>query len=205
MIKAIIFDLNGVFLESAPLSERFQEKFGVPTDKFLPILKDIMGQVRKPGAPDAFSLWKPHLDSWGLDLSESEFFDFWFSGEHLVPALLDYATKLRSEGLKIFVLSNNFRERTSYYRQSLSEIFKDLDGEYFSWETGYVKPDLEAYKHILDENGLKPEECIYFDDSDKNIEVAKSLGIHSLKYEGLDTTKGAIEALTKSAKEREGK
>lgn len=203
MIKAIIFDLNGVFLESPPLSERFQEKFGVPTDKFLPVLKDVMDKVRRPDAPPAFSLWKPHLDSWGLDLSEDEFFDFWFSGEHLVPALLDYAKRLRESGLRVFVLSNNFRERTSYYRQNLSEIFKDLDGEYFSWETGYVKPDLEAYKNILDKNSLKPEECIYFDDSDKNIEVARSLGIHAEKYEGLKATKRAIEALTKSTNEIE--
>lgn len=200
MIKAVIFDLNGVFLESEPLSSRFQEKYGVAAEQFLPALKEIMEQVRKPNSPKAFDLWKPYFDKWGLKLDEQEFFDFWFSGEHLIPELLDYAKSLRQKGLKVFVLSNNFRERTTYYRQSLSEIFKDLDGSYFSWETGFVKPDKKAYLNILTENNLKPEECIYFDDSDKNVEVAGSLGIHSKKYEGLEATKRVIKKFTTSNK-----
>ena len=157
-----------------------------------------MDQVRKPNSPDAFSLWKPNLEKWNLKLTENEFFDFWFSGESLVPELLDYAISLKTKGLKVFVLSNNFKERTTYYRQKFPEIFKDLDRAYFSWETGYVKPDSEAYKKILNDNELKAEECIYFDDSDKNIEAARSLGIHAEKYEGLEATRDTIEKLASS-------
>jgi HAD superfamily hydrolase (TIGR01509 family) len=196
MIKAVIFDLNGVFLDSAPLSARFQRVFGVPVDSFLPALKEIMDEVRKPNAPAAFSLWKPYLEKWHVKLTEPEFFDFWFSGEHLVPEFVDYAKSLREKGLKVFVLSNNFKERTTYYRQNLSEIFKDLDGAYFSWETGFVKPDSEAYKKILNDNGLKAEECLYFDDSDRNIEAARNLGIHAKKFEGFEDTKAEIEKMT---------
>lgn len=56
-----------------------------------------MEVVRKPNAPEAYSLWKPYFDKWGLHLSGAEFFDFWFSGEHLVPELVDYAKELRAK------------------------------------------------------------------------------------------------------------
>lgn len=195
MIKAVIFDLNGVFLESAPLSSRFEKKYRVPVDQFLPALKEVMDQVRKPNAPRAFDLWKPYLDSWKLDLTEKEFYDFWFSGEKMVPELVDYAKKLKDEGLKIFILSNNFKERTIYYRTQLPGIFDDFHGVYFSWETGFVKPSIETYQNILEKNNLKAEECLYFDDSEKNIEVARSLGINSELYKGLKETSKTVESL----------
>jgi HAD superfamily hydrolase (TIGR01509 family) len=196
MIKAAIFDLNGVFITSEPLSKRFEEKFGISVDDFLPALKEVMDQVRKPNSPDTFSLWKPHLDKWKVNLTEDEFFNFWFSGEHVAPKLVNYIGDLKNNGLKVLVLSNNFKERTTYYRQNFSEVFNDLDGSYFSWETGLVKPDPEAYKKILTDNNLKPEECIYFDDSNKNIEVARRLGIHAERYEGFEAIKNTIERLT---------
>ncbi len=196
MIKAVIFDLNGVFLESELLSKRVKEKYGVPEEEFVHALKTVMDVVRKPDAPKAFDLWKPHLEKWGLNLSEQNFFNFWFSGEKLVPSLVKYVDELKEKGLKVFVLSNNFRERTESYRRQFSDFFSKFDGSYFSWETGLVKPDPEAYRKILHDNELKPEECIYFDDSDQNIEVARSLGIHAEKYEGLEATRTTIEKLT---------
>ena len=61
MFKAVIFDLNGVFLLSEPLSSRFEEKFDVAKDLFLPALKEIMVVVRQP---DAQALLKLYLDQW---------------------------------------------------------------------------------------------------------------------------------------------
>jgi putative hydrolase of the HAD superfamily len=111
---------------------------------------------------------------------------------------MDYAKNLKEKGLKVFVLSNNFKERTTYYRQNFPEIFKDLNNAYFSWETGFVKPNPEAFQKILNDNGLIASECLYFDDSGKNIEVAKELGIHSEIYDGFDATKNIIEKITSS-------
>lgn len=192
MIKEIIFDLNGVFLESPKLSDRFSQDFDVNKDEFLGTLKEIMDQVRLPKAPETYTLWKPFLDKWGVKLSEKDFFNYWFSGEHLVPELLDYTKELKSKGLRMSILSNNFRERTTYYRSHFPELFSNFDSVYFSWETGFVKSQPEAFKNVLEHDNLAAEECIFFDDSPKNVELAQSLGIKAQLYGGLEVTKEFI-------------
>jgi putative hydrolase of the HAD superfamily len=195
MIKAVIFDLNGVFLVSRPLSKRVEEEYGIPGDKFWEALRKVLNETRKSNAESFFKLLRPYLKELNFSISEKEFFDFWFSGEKLVPEVLKYTKELRKKGIKVFILSRNFRERTEYYRENFPEIFKNINKAYFSWETGLIKPDPKAYTAILKENNLKPEECVYFDDSEENIKSAESLNIKAYKYEGLETTKEIISKL----------
>ena len=195
MLEAIIFDLNGVFLESEYLSDRIEKDFGVDSQEVIIALNTIMPQVRMPNAPPSFELWKPYLKKWEVQLNEQEFFDYWFSGEHLVQELLDYVIELREQGTKVFILSNNFVERTTYYREHFPEIFQNIDQAYFSWETGFIKPNEKAYHRILQNHKLDPEKCAYFDDSDKNVKVANSMGIRAFRYEGLKQIQQTIKEL----------
>ena len=96
--------------------------------------------------------------------------------------MIEVAKNLKANGLKIFFLSNNLKERTNYYLENFKFISELPEKAYFSWQTGYIKPDERAYNQILNEYNLKPEECLYFDDSDKNVAVAKSLGIQAHKF-----------------------
>ena len=181
MIKAIIFDLNGIFLQNPKLSDRFNRDFGVSTDVFLPKLSDIMEKVRKPNAGSAFSYWKEVLKEWKLELSESKFWDYWFRAEVQSEKMIAFAKKIREKGIRVYILSNNFKERADYYNQ-YPWIHDAVDKVYFSWQTGFVKPDTRAWELILTENNLKGEECLYFDDQEKNIKSAESLGIKSFKF-----------------------
>lgn len=54
MIKAVIFDLNGVFIQSPKLSDRYKEQFGVPIEEFLPVLNEILNKARLPKAGNSF-------------------------------------------------------------------------------------------------------------------------------------------------------
>ena len=192
MLQAIIFDLNGVFIQSDLLSDRFNKDYGVNNLDFISALKEVMPQVRRPNAPKCYDLFKPYLKKWKVELTEEEFFDYWFSGEKINPEFMDYAQKLKENNHKVFVLSNNFKERTTYYRQKFSDLLSIIDRAYFSWETGFVKPSPQAYLHILEDNGLKSGECLYFDDSEKNVLAAQKLGITSHKYVGINETKRII-------------
>jgi len=194
MIKAVIFDLNGVLIKAPYCSERLSEKFSIPKDKVLKALREVMSEVRKKNAPSLFSVWKPHFDRWNLDMKEKELLDFAFCKEKEDKGMIDLVKSLKKRGIKVFILSNGFKERTNYYEKNFP-FLKLFDRIYYSHRTGFIKPDERAYQNLLNENGIKAEDCIYFDDLEKNIEVAESLGIKSYQYKGTDKTKTIINNL----------
>jgi len=183
--KAIIFDLNGVFIHGQLLSERFEQDFGIVEGEFLPALKKVLSEVRLPNAKPVHECWLPYLQKWGIDMDEQKFLDYWFTAEDMT-SLVGLAQELKDQGYKLFILSNNFKERADYYTRTFLFISEIFEKTYYSWQTGFVKPDIEAYKYILDDQGLKSEECVYFDDSSTNIEAAKSLGINAFVFKDAD-------------------
>lgn len=181
MLKAAIFDLNGIFLQSPKLSDRFEKDFGVSTTTFVPKLSEIMDKVRQPNAGAAFQYWQPALKEWGVNLSEQEFWEYWFKAEVQSDTMIAFAKELRNKGIKVFLLSNNFKERAEYYGH-YPWLHDAVDKAYFSWQTGFVKPDPRAWELVLRENSLKAEDCIYFDDQEKNLKAAESIGIKSFVF-----------------------
>ena len=181
MLKAVIFDLNGIFLQSPKLSDRFSKDFGVSTNIFLPKLSEIMEKVRKPNAEPAFKYWKDVLKDWKVEITENKFWDYWFGAEIQSEKMIAFAKYLRGNGIKVFILSNNFKERANYY-DHYSWIHDAVDKVYFSWQTGFVKPDVRAWELVLSENNLNGDECLYFDDQEKNLLSAESIGIKSFKF-----------------------
>ena len=181
MIKAIIFDLNGIFLQSPKLSDRFKKDFNIDTSLFLPKLSEIMEKVRKPNSKPAFSYWKNVLKEWKVEFTENKFWDYWFGAEIQSVRMIAWAKHLRKKGIKVFILSNNFKERANYYNQ-YPWMHEAIDKVYFSWQTGFVKPDIKAWQLVLSENNLKPEDCIYVDDQQRNLDSAESIGIKSYLF-----------------------
>jgi HAD superfamily hydrolase (TIGR01509 family) len=189
LIKAVIFDLNGVFIQGPKLSEVFRDKFGVPVEEFLPVLKEIMAKIRLPNAGDSFLHWQPHFQRWGLNLGKEEFFAFWFGLEKEAPEMIVLARELKNKGLKLLIHSNNFAERADFYDKTFPFLGEVFDKVYYSWQTGFVKPDPRGYRLLLSENNLESAECLYFDDKQENIDIAKSLGLNSFMFTGIDGLK----------------
>lgn len=193
-IKAIIFDLNGIFLTSDPFSQRVEDKFGINKDFFYQELKKVMDVARTPGRTSS-DIWQPLADL--VHLSIPEFLDFWYSGEKLNLEMMNFAKDLKNDGYQIYVLSNSLKERVEYYHQHFPQLFNLFDGIYFSTETGFVKPDPKCFQNILDQHQLLPQNCIYFDDSQTNVQAAINLGIHARVFEDLKSTQKTIYEISK--------
>lgn len=58
--------------------------------------------------------------------------------------------------------------------------FKDI---LVSGKEKLIKPDPKIYKLLLNRNGLKAEECVFIDDRQVNVEVAKKLSISGIKFD----------------------
>ena len=181
MIKAVIFDLNGIFIQAPLLSDRFKEDYGIEIEDFLPKLKEIMNKTRQPNAGGSFQYWEPVLREWNISMTEEEFWDYWFSAETVSEEMVNFAKELKTKGIKVFVLSNNFKERAEYYGH-YPWIHEVIDKAYFSYQTNFVKPDPKAWELVLEENNIAPRDCLYFDDQEKNVIAARDVGIKAYMF-----------------------
>ncbi|HWO07626.1 MAG TPA: HAD-IA family hydrolase [Candidatus Paceibacterota bacterium] len=152
-----------------------------------------MNKVRSLGAGRAFTYWEPALRQWNIPMNEREFWDYWFKAEAPSDDMIGFARMLRARGILTFLLSNNFKKRAEYYGH-YPWLRDAITKAYFSWQTGAVKPDRRAWNIILDEHRLRPGECLYFDDQEKNVQAASALGIHSFLFTSVDTLKKDVAA-----------
>lgn len=86
----------------------------------------------------------------------------------------------------LFLLSNTNEIHELAFNQILAHahglpsIAVLFDRVYFSHRVGMRKPGAEVFRHILDENELRPEHTLFIDDSPQHTETAASLGIQTV-------------------------
>ncbi len=59
-----------------------------------------------------------------------------------------------------------------------------FDRAFVSCETGLLKPDPEAFRHVWQELDLAPGEIVFFDDARLNVEAARALGLDAARARG---------------------
>lgn len=185
MVKAVVFGLHGVLVTSQKLSERFRDYLGVPETHFIPVLEGAMNKMRLPGAGDGYRYFEEHMKAWGVALPPRLFWNFWFESEEAAPEMVGLMETLRGRGIKIIVLSNNFKERTEYYDRRFPFLRALTDAVYYSWQTGFVKSDPRAYQKILADFNCAPQDVLFFDDSKEHIAVAAGLGINAHMFQSI--------------------
>jgi HAD superfamily hydrolase (TIGR01509 family) len=70
-----------------------------------------------------------------------------------------------------------------------------IDHHFVSHLMGRIKPDAEAFEHVLRTLGCAPREVIFFDDNALNVEAARRLGLHARQVRGLVETHRALSEL----------
>ena len=99
--------------------------------------------------------------------------------DYTIPMIQD----LKDKGYKVYYLSN----WSAWTHDLLQEagkfdFLKLMDGGVFSYDVGYMKPNEEIYKILLNKYKINPEEAVFFDDREENIEAANKLGIHGVHF-----------------------
>ena len=88
---------------------------------------------------------------------------------------------------KTFLLSNTNPIHARYFNAVLERHFGIesmdhlLDKAWYSHNLGLRKPDERIFQKVLKLSRLNPEETIFLDDSELNVKVARSVGIHAVQ------------------------
>jgi putative hydrolase of the HAD superfamily len=64
-----------------------------------------------------------------------------------------------------------------------------------SARVGLVKPDPRIYRHAASLAGVRPDRCLFVDDTEKNVEAAAALGMRPVHFREAADLAGALEPL----------
>jgi putative hydrolase of the HAD superfamily len=108
--------------------------------------------------------------------------DFWEPHTFTHPAVGPLWETLRADGVRVGVLSN-----TIWHREYHQEIFERdgvlhlIDGDVYSSETDWVKPQAEIFHAAADSLGLPPEHCAYVGDrSYEDVHGPQQVGMRAI-------------------------
>ena len=177
MIKAILFDLDGTLVNSLfdlGFSTNFAlAKMGYPTheiEKFKYFVGDGMPKLIERALPES------KRDKETIKTTLEIFMEHY--REHFVDKTVPYDGIIElldslSE-YKMAVISNKVQEMATVVTEKLlGNKFQIVCGKREGYPT---KPDPTLTLEIIDELGVKPEECLFIGDSGMDMAVAKNAG-----------------------------
>ncbi|MET9177284.1 HAD-IA family hydrolase [Kitasatospora aureofaciens] len=91
-------------------------------------------------------------------------------------SVIEVARQARSAGIRTAVLSNSLG-REPYDPYAGFDLHGTFDAVVLSADHGVRKPDPAVFRIVLDTLGVRPEECLFVDDSEENLAAALKLGL----------------------------
>jgi len=113
-------------------------------------------------------------------------YDNWVNTMIPVEGMQQLIYDIRKTDKKLYLLSNISIGFAETYKDVkwIKELLDCFDGLVLSGPIGMVKPEKEIFEHILSTYHLNADECLFIDDSPKNIKGAKIVGIEGYLFDG---------------------
>ncbi len=194
MIKGIIFDMDGVLINSEDLYKEYEYNFfkNLAKDADEDFINSFRGTATR-------HLVKAMVEKHNIQtIPADKILEMLDNGgrtiyeQHpklaLCNGVLDWLKYFQSNGYKMVIASSNFKDNINYIveRFGLENYFEGFIG---GDEVKNTKPDPEIFLKAADMLGLKPEECLVIEDSTNGLKAANSAGCKSIGYlsEGTNT------------------
>ena len=197
MIKNIIFDFGGVLLDWNPrylyksyfnndeemehfLADICNGEWNIRQDAGRPFAEAVKElQAKFPEYAEAIQMYDDDREK----MLKCE-----------LPESIDLLKELKFMGYGIYGLTNWSAEKIGYAFANYS-FFSLFDGIVVSGVEKVVKPDRKIYEILLERYSLKPGECVFIDDNQDNVDMAKVLGINAIRFDNIGNVKEHLETL----------
>lgn len=179
MIKAVIFDMDGVIVDSEPIESLAWEKVLAEYDK-KPIFNS-WGLIHAPGVGTLKEVVERHgLDNQDIDIIRSKkrkyFEEIVLAGISPMPGLLQLLKRLKKEKIKVAVASgrNERHVKIIIHELGFDREFDEIIG--FS-EDVKRKPAPDAFLKAANKLGIKQSMCVAIEDTENGVISAKTAGM----------------------------
>lgn len=184
-IRNIVFDMGGVLidLDLQRVVSAF-EALGMPRvarliNPYYPA--EVFGRLERGDISAAEAFDQIRALEGRTDVSDRQIADAFAQFLSGIPkGRLQMIRELRRRGLHTYVLSNNSpilmpRIREMFRAEGL-EMEDYFDRIYFSFELRELKPSPEIFRKMIADSGIRPEESLFIDDGQRNVNAARALG-----------------------------
>lgn len=189
MIKAIIFDMDGVLIDAKEWHyealNKALELFGYEISRYdhlitydgLPTKEKLKMLTLEKGL-------SPKLHSFINELKQQYTMDIVYA--KLKPTFChEYAlSKLKAEGYRLAVASNSIRSTVEIMMQK-SALIDYLEFFLSNQDVKKAKPDPEIYQTAMERLKLNPKECLVVEDNVNGIKAAQAAGAYVLEVTGV--------------------
>jgi len=197
--RAVILDYGEVLCHH-PTREEIQRSAGL----FQVALEDFPKlYMRNRGAYDrgdltAEAYWLKFAEEAGAEISGAQIeelrvwdVEMWSTAN---AAMMQWVRNLRAAGMKTAILSNMPWDMARHARKTFQWL-SDFDCHVFSCEIGEIKPSAVIYRHCLDGLAVEGDEAIFIDDREANVQGARAVGIHGIRFESCQQLAADLEAM----------
>lgn len=197
MIKNIVFDIGNVLAGFA--WQEFYLSFGFSEDIYEKLTKATIksafwneldrGVLNDDELLEGFIRNDPSI--------EKEIREVFQSVEKMITRY-DYAIpwvkELKDRGYGIYVISN-FSHKAYIECADALDFLKETDGAILSFQEKLIKPMPEIYQLLTKRYGLKAQECVFIDDTAKNVDAAVKEGMKGIVFHTLEQVKTELEEM----------
>ncbi len=182
MIKACIFDLDGVIVDTARYHylawQRLAKELGITFSlednerlkgvsrmRSLEIILEIGGKTMDEKSKEQLAAKK---NQWFVDYVNA------MKPEEIYPGVKKLLNHLRTMGLKVALASSSKNAKTVI---KLIDIENEFDAIVDGTMTTRTKPDPEVFLLAASRLGLVPSDCVVFEDAEAGVEAALNAGM----------------------------
>jgi len=91
----------------------------------------------------------------------------------------EFIQRLKRNGYKVYLLSN-YGERNFMYAKEHFKFLEYADGGVISYQVKHIKPEPEIYEALIEKYNINPNEAVFLDDSQVNLDGAIPFGFHTI-------------------------
>ena len=196
MIKAVCFDLDGVFFTDHSFT-----KFKCNVEKFTnhaPLIDEVfhgtmMSEFKINNINEA-TFWDYVRETLKVTLTNEEFFRMLRKSYSVNHDIKNFACEIKEAGYKTCLCSNNFVTRIRELEKEFS-FLKHFDVKVFSYDIGVLKPNINIFHALVGQCGVDASEIVYADDSESKLTGAEELGINTFIFEDINQFKYHLASL----------
>nr|AIF26774.1 hypothetical protein [uncultured bacterium fosmid pJB89E1] len=198
MIKNVIFDFGAVLIDWD--RRHFFDKYFAGDKEKEDYFLDNICTLEWNSQFDAGIPFKEGCEKYAAQIPEwhdaiiayGEHWEEMVTGE--MPGMRQLVKDVKAAGHPTYGLTNWSWEKLPKVIEE-HEILHLIDGIVCSGKEHTIKPFPEIYHILLDRYGLVPDESVFIDDNQVNLDTADTLGIHTIRFENEAQLRAALTEL----------